>query len=92
LKDYPSAFRFLADLLGRQARSLAPCRCAEQSLEQVKPVRAAIAPGDRVSVYYAEGPDGLSTECDTSVHAQLIPLSGGINVHPCNDGDGYGMQ
>ena len=46
----------------------------------------------RVSVYYAEGGDGLNTECDTSFHAELIGLVGGQNVHRCKTKDMFGME
>jgi len=45
-----------------------------------------------VSVYYAEGTDGLATERETSVHAELIGLAGGRNVHKGEALDHMGMQ
>ena len=90
--DYPAAFRFLGKLFNRPSRGEALARYAEQTLAEIARVRAAIPASERVSVYYAEGADGLSTECDTSVHAQLIPLGGGVNVHRCADRTIYGMQ
>ena len=92
LADYPAAFRFLGGLLDRRERAEALCRYAEQTLEQVARVAATLPDGDRVSVYYAEGADGLSTECHSSIHAQLIPLSGGENPHRCSDSSTFGMQ
>jgi iron complex transport system substrate-binding protein len=92
LADYPAAFRFLGNLFDRRERAEALCRYAEQSLEEVARVAAALPDSDRVSVYYAEGADGLSTECHSSIHAQLIPLSGGENVHRCSDSSTVGMQ
>ncbi|MBN1906992.1 MAG: ABC transporter substrate-binding protein [Deltaproteobacteria bacterium] len=92
LTEYPHAFRFLGDLLNRKERAEALAIYAEQTLIETKKASGAIQNKERVSVYYAEGVDGLSTECDTSVHAQLIPLSGGANVHQCNSATLYGMQ
>ncbi len=92
LADYPAAFHFLGELfnLGQRARSLAGY--AEQTLAQAADLRADIAPDNQVSVYYAESAAGLSTECHMSIHAELIPLSGGVNVHRCSDRTTYGMQ
>ncbi len=84
LDQYPATFAFLGELLGRRQRTLALGRYAEAVLEASARMRAAIPEQERVSVYYAEEADGLSTECHTSVHAQLIPLSGGENVHRCS--------
>ncbi len=92
LADYPAAFDFLGKLFNHQERARALCRYTEKTLEAVTRIRAAIPDPDRLWVYYAEGPDGLSTECHTSVHAQLIPLSGGENVHRCSDRSTRGMQ
>jgi iron complex transport system substrate-binding protein len=92
LEDYPAAFRFLGDLFGLQERGQALCSYAEDTLKEVARVRATIPANERVSVYYAEGADGLSTECHTSVHAQLILLSGAENVHRCFSSNVQGMQ
>lgn len=92
LADYPAAFRFLVKLFNKQERTDALYRYAEQALEDVARVRNDIPDKDRVSVYYAEGPYGLYTECHTSVHAELITLSGGKNVHLCSNSSAYGMQ
>lgn len=90
--DYPDAFLFLGKLLNRQERAQLLSRYARQTLDEIAGVRAAIPEDSRISVYYAEGADGLSTECHTSLHAQVIPLSGGNNVHRCSDKSSYGMQ
>ena len=92
LADYPAAFRFLGALFNLPTRAEALSSYAEQTIEEISRVRAAIPAPERVSVYYAEGADGLSTECHNSVHAQLISLSGGKNVHQCEDRSSYGMQ
>jgi iron complex transport system substrate-binding protein len=92
LADYPAAFRFLGALFNLQPRAEALSRYAEQTLEEMARVRTAIPSSGRVTVYYAEGADGLSTECHSSVHAQLIPLSGAENVHRCTDRTTHGMQ
>lgn len=92
LADYPAAFRFLGELFGRRPRAEALAGCAERMLAEAARSAATIAPEQRLSVYYAEGTDGLSTECHLSMHAQLIPLSGGINVHRCSQRNIVGMQ
>ena len=83
LDDYPKAFDFLGKLLGREARAQELGRYAQATLDEATRVCEAIPASARVSVYYAEDTDGLSTECHTSIHAQLIQLSGGENVHRC---------
>lgn len=92
LDDYPAVFRFMGKLFNRPTRARALARYAEQTLETARRVREARSARAPVRVYYAEGTDGMSTECHTSVHAQLIPLSGALNVHRCIPSSIYGMQ
>ncbi len=80
VNDYPAAFHFLGDVLGRKERAAALERYAVNALRKVSRAMSGIPDGKKVSVYYAEGVDGLSTEGEGSMHTQLIPLSGGRNV------------
>lgn len=80
VNDYPAALRFLGNLLSRKERAAALERYAASVLRKSSRAMAGIPAGKRVSVYYAEGVDGLATEGEGSMHTQLIPLSGGRNV------------
>ena len=92
LADYPGAFSYLGGVLGRRARGEELAAYTRKVLAQMSALAASIPPGKRVSVYYAEGVDGLSTECDSSPHAELIPLVGGRNVHRCRSSNPMGME
>lgn len=92
LEDYPDAFRFLGRLFHREERAAALADYAQQTLDEIKAARNAIPESQKVSVYYAEGMDGLSTECDTSLHAALFALCGGKNVHVCPSRTIYGKE
>lgn len=81
LDRYPATLRFLGDLLNRRERAEQLATYAEETLASVREATARIPDGEKVRVYYAEGPDGLATEPADSFHAELIPLAGGINVH-----------
>ena len=81
LEQYPATLEFLGDLLGEPERGKTLANYGRNVLAEVAATVAAI-PASRVkSVYYAQGPDGLETEPEHSFHAELIPLSGGVNVH-----------
>lgn len=80
VNDYPAAFRFMGDVLGRKRRAAELERYAVSVLNRTSRAMSGIPDGKRVSVYYAEGIDGLATEGEGSMHTQLIPLSGGRNV------------
>ncbi len=92
LEQYAQAFEFLGQILRREERGQTLARETRRMLAEVEPVIAAIPEEKRTSVYYAQGVDGLKTECDTSVHAELINLAGGKNIRSCQARDSFGME
>ncbi len=92
LSDYVRAFTLMGELLNRTKRAQMLSDYTEHVLKSVRAVVDGIPESQRLSVYYAEGMDGLSTECDQSFHTELIPIAGGINVYRCVPKDAYGME
>ncbi len=92
LSDYPEAFLFMGHLVGMEERARKLSDYAICALDGIGPVVAAIPEEKKVSVYYAEAPDGLSTECDNSPHTELINLAGGRNIYRCTPKDDFGME
>jgi iron complex transport system substrate-binding protein len=92
LRDYPAAFTFMGDLLNHQERGAELRRYAEETLQSVERAVGGIAREQRPTIYYAEGVDGLATEREGAVHAELIGLAGGRNVHRGEALDHYGME
>lgn len=90
--DYPEVTLYLGRLLGREARAKKLAAYAQKTIADMKSFAASIPEKKKVSVYYAEGVDGLNTDCDVSMHTELINLSGGRNVHHCEARDMYGME
>lgn len=90
--EYPEALRFVGDVTNRRERGETLSRYARTVLDEAKAIAATIPEENKVKVYYAEGTDGLSTERAASLHAELIPLAGGINVHKGEEVDHYGME
>ena len=94
LDDWPAAFETVGELLGREARAKALADYIREALARVRAAVAAIPESERLPVYYAEGPDGLATDCDRSFHTEAIALAGGANVYRCatqdDGGDGAG--
>lgn len=82
VEDYPAAFRLGGGALGVDARGEALARMAEDLIAARKRT-AASDPSPKPRIYYAEGVDGLATECAGSVHAEVIELAGAQNVHRC---------
>lgn len=92
ITHYPEALLFAGDLLNKRERGEKLHRYAVDALNSVKAAVAAIPASSRVAVYYAEGIDGLKTEREDSMHSELIPFAGGINVHKGSARDGMGME
>ena len=90
-ENMPSTYRFLGELLGRQQQAEVLAQYCETKYREVSAVVASIAQKDRVSLYYAEGPDGLKTEPTTSPHALIFNLAGARNVVELEAGQRVGM-
>lgn len=90
--EYPEAFLRVGRILGREERAKKLSDYCRKSLEQAAAFSRGIPSSKKVSVYYAEGADGLTTECDDSRHSELIRLAGGVNVHRCKARDLFGME
>ncbi len=67
-------------ILGRYAQNIIDN--VSTKLQGVKPVR----------YYYAEGVDGLATECDKSFHVEAMNFAGGENVHKCIQSNLRGLE
>ncbi len=92
VSDYPEAILYLGRLLGRETRAKELTAYAQGAIADMETYTAGLPETTRVSVYYAEGVEGLNTDCDASIHAELINLAGGRNVHRCKDRDMFGME
>jgi iron complex transport system substrate-binding protein len=92
LRDYAGAFRFMGTLLNREKRGRMLGDYTEKTLKSIDAVVSQIPDSKKRTVYYAEGMDGLSTECDQSPHAELIPMAGAKNIYRCTPRDRYGME
>jgi len=92
LADWPAALRYTGQLLGHEKTAEAQAQYIEQRLAKVSKAVTAIPENKRVKVYYAEGPDGLATDCHRSFHTEAIELAGGYNVYRCEPKDHMGME
>ena len=92
LAAYPDVFIFLGKVLGREARGEKLARYTRKVLSGVAAVTDKTPWEKRPTVYYAEGTDGLKTECNDSIHVELIKLAGDRNVHRCHTASHVGME
>ncbi|MBS5450319.1 MAG: ABC transporter substrate-binding protein [Coriobacteriia bacterium] len=75
-----ACYESLGELLGKQDEAKAMADYCTKVAEDVAAAVASVPEDERVSVYYAEGPDGLQTEPTSSTHALVFKLAGAENV------------
>ncbi|NMG33732.1 ABC transporter substrate-binding protein [Azoarcus sp. TTM-91] len=92
LADWRRAFDFVGSLLGRGERAAQLGGEVQAALDKVQAAVADVPAARRTRVYYAQGADGLSTECSESFHVEPIALAGGYNVHRCKPSSHVGME
>lgn len=92
-EDYIQSWQILGELLNKQDRANELISYAKNSIKLSEKLNEDIEKQGikKPTIYYAQGKDGLQTECDGSLHALLIPLSGAKIVHKCDKkGSDYG--
>jgi iron complex transport system substrate-binding protein len=85
------SINFMAGILGADEQGQKLVDYYNEATNYVTSVLANISEEDRISVYYAEGDGGLSTDPAGSQHTKLIDFCGGINIAQVEDFSGYGM-
>ncbi|MDR2030676.1 MAG: ABC transporter substrate-binding protein [Azoarcus sp.] len=86
------AIGFLGEVLERREHAEKLKDFIVRHVDPIAPRARGIPAGERVRVYYAEGPDGLSTNPAGSSHTQVLDYVGGINVAQVHNQPGEGMN
>jgi len=89
IEEMPLAIRFAADALNEPMRGKILADYASKKILHVSKSVKNIKP---TRYYYAEGAEGLSTECDTSFHVEAMNFAGGENVHKCQQSGLLGLE
>ena len=92
LADWPPAFEYVGRLLGREARGRELAAYIRQAMARVSEAVTDLPASQRLRVYYAETPDGLASDCNTSFHAEPVELAGGYNVYRCQQKTMVGQE
>jgi iron complex transport system substrate-binding protein len=92
LLDYVKVFRFLGEALNLQARGEKLAAYTQTTFDEVNKVVSSVPKAKRPKVYYAEGLDGLSTECDDSIHVEILKIAGDVNMHRCHTSSHKGFE
>lgn len=91
-ENIADCYRFLGDVLGQQQRAEELASYGERVYAQVKNAVGDIPDAQKVSLYYAEGPEGLQTEPDASQHGLCFSIAGANNVAAIPETEGLGMS
>jgi len=78
-----------ADAIGESKRGMALSKYTDERMGYIKNIFHQLKP---VSYYYAEGNDGLATECNNSFHVEALNYAGGDNVHKCKQSNLRGLE
>lgn len=86
-----SAWRFLGRVFGRAARADSLSRFSREVLDATRGcARAGGRPAPKV--YYAEGPQGLQTDAEGSLHTEILEWVGAANVARVPVARGFGRS
>lgn len=90
LEELVSSFSYIGKLVNKEERAKKLEDYGNESLNLAKTVSEKV--DKKPKVYYAEGNNGLLTDCNTSIHSELINLASGDNVHKCQATNSFGRQ
>ncbi len=88
----PEGYRLLGQLLGREERAEELIAYFQGIVKEVTDFVATIPEEDRMTLYYAEGADGLATEAATSPRSVVFNTAGAINIATVEVLSGFGQS
>jgi len=86
------AYRFLGEIMGPRGRAEELAQYCERAYAEVTAAVEGIPEDEKVTLYYAEGPEGLQTEPDAAQHALTFSFAGAKNVAAVPETEGLGMS
>ena len=86
------SYRFVGDIVGEQDRAEELASYCEKKYKEVTDALAPLKNSEKISLYYAEGPDGLQTEPESSQHALTFKVAGANNVAKVDEVPEIGMS
>ncbi|HEO98255.1 MAG TPA: ABC transporter substrate-binding protein [Epsilonproteobacteria bacterium] len=84
-----SSILLATEAIGEKERGEQLSSYTKERMAYVKKVLEGTEP---TRYYYAEGVDGLATECDDSFHVEALNYAGGENVHKCTQSNLRGLE
>lgn len=90
LEELVLSFSYIGKLVDKEERAKELENYGNESLNLAKEIAKKV--DKKPKVYYAEGNNGLLTDCNTSIHSELINLASGDNVHKCQTTNSFGRE
>ena len=87
----PDTYRAVGAVLGMEDRANELAEYCEKAYKDVTDAVAKVPESELVTVYYAEGPEGLKTEPENSPHFTTFKVGGAVDVADCEITKGAGM-
>lgn len=87
----PDTYRQIGEVLGQQEHAEQCAQYCEKAYDEVTAAVSKVPDSEKVTVYYAEGPDGLKTEPQNSPHFTTFATAGAIDAAQCDMTKGSGM-
>ena len=92
MADYAEAYRLLGKMIDREEDAEEIIAYTADIVEKVEAVAAQVPEEERVTLYYAEGDDGLATEPANSNRSYVFNTAGAINVAQVDAKSGFGQS
>ena len=89
IEDMPRAIKLTGDIIDEEKRGDILSAYAQKIIDEINTALKNVKP---IRYYYAEGTDGLATECASSFHVEALNFSGGENVHKCQQSGVLGLE
>ncbi|MBU1642044.1 ABC transporter substrate-binding protein [bacterium] len=92
INDLSSQFALYGKITGNRSRAEELIAYTDETLGLINALQAELAKRKKVRYYFAEGIDGLSSECNGSFHLEPFSYAGGENALDCRMSSNFGME
>lgn len=92
IKDLISQFRFYGELTGNHKRADELIAYTQETLSLIDSLQVKLAKHKPIRYYFAQGIDGLNSECEGSFHLEPFHYAGAKNALDCKMSSNFGME
>ncbi|MFA5460942.1 MAG: ABC transporter substrate-binding protein [Sulfurimonas sp.] len=92
IHDIITQFELLGNLTNNKARADELIAYTQKSLSLIESLQSNLKEQKSIRYYYAQGVDGLNSECEGSFHLEPFKFAGAKNALDCKMSSNYGME